>query len=86
MNTQGRVLVVDDLEPWREQLVETLQQDGFYAASASTATEVLEQLDEALYHLLILDIRLADTDPGNIDGIDLLRELEKRGLSEATKV
>jgi DNA-binding response OmpR family regulator len=86
MNTQGRVLVVDDLEPWREQLVETLQQDGFYAASASTATEVLEQLDEALYHLLILDIRLADTDPSNIDGIDLLRELEKRGLSEATKV
>ncbi len=86
MNSQGRVLVVDDLEPWREQLVETLQQDGFYAASASTATEVLEQLDEALYHLLILDIRLADTDPGNIDGIDLLRELEKRGLSEATKV
>ena len=86
MNSQGRVLVVDDLEPWREQLVETLQQDGFYAASASTATEVLEQLDEALYHLLILDIRLADTDPSNIDGIDLLRELEKRGLSEATKV
>jgi CheY-like chemotaxis protein len=86
MNSQGRVLVVDDLEQWREQLVETLQRDGFYAGSASTATEVLQILDEALYHLLILDIRLADGEPGNIDGINLLRELEKRGLSEATKV
>src|SRR6266568_8386507 len=56
MNRQWRVLVVDDLEQWREQLVETLQGDGYYAGSASTATEVLQMLDEALYHLLILDI------------------------------
>jgi CheY-like chemotaxis protein len=86
MNNQGRVLVVDDLEQWREQLVETLQRGGFYAGSVSTATEVLQQLDEALYHLLILDIRLADGDPSNIDGIKLLRELKTRGLIEATKV
>lgn len=86
MRNQGRVLVVDDLEQWREQLVETLQRNGYYAESASTISEVLQQLDETLYHLVILDIRLADTDPGNIDGIDLLRELEKRGLNEATKV
>lgn len=86
MRNQGRVLVVDDLEQWREQLVETLQRNGYYAESASTVSEVLQQLDETLYHLVILDIRLADSDPGNIDGIDLLRELEKRGLNEATKV
>ena len=28
MNRQARVLVVDDLEQWREELVETLQRDG----------------------------------------------------------
>jgi DNA-binding response OmpR family regulator len=86
MNRQGRILVVDDLEQWREQLVEMLQRDGFYADSVSTAAEALYKLDETLYHLLILDIRLMDADQSNIEGIDLLRVLDERGLSEATKV
>src|SRR6266699_6206739 len=85
MYRQGRVLVVDDLEKWREQLVETLQRDGFYADSASTVAQVLARLDETFYHILVLDIRLVDDDPRNEEGIDLLRELHKRGLSEATK-
>jgi len=46
MNRQWRVLVVDDLEQWREQLVETLQGDGYYTDSASSAAEVLERLSE----------------------------------------
>lgn len=86
MNRQGRVLVVDDLEPWREQLVEMLQYEGFHADSASTVTEVLQHLDETFYHILILDIRLVDADPLNEAGIELLDELDKRGLSEAMKV
>ncbi len=86
MNRQGRVLVVDDLESWREELIETLQHDGLHADSASTATEALQRLNESLYHLLVLDIRLVDADHTNVDGISLLGELEKRGLSEATKV
>src|SRR5579862_9234273 len=86
MNRQGRVLVVDDLERWREQLTDILQREGYYADSASMAVEALQRLDETFYHLLILDIRLADADPSNIEGIDLLGKLEKRGLSEATKV
>jgi CheY-like chemotaxis protein len=86
MNRQGRILVVDDLESWREELVETLQHDGLHADSASTANEVQERLNEMFYHVLILDIRLVDDDPLNQAGIDLLDELDKRSLSEATKV
>src|SRR5690348_16206619 len=86
MSKQGRGLVVDDLAQWREELVETLQRGGFYVNSASTATEAIEHLEESFYHLLILDIRLDEADPSNIDGLDLLRELEKRGLSKAIKV
>src|SRR6266702_2660123 len=86
MNRQARVLIVDDLEKWRKELAITLQREEFYTDSASTAAEVLERLNEALYHLLILDIRLEDSDPSNTEGIELLRELDKRGLSEATAV
>jgi CheY-like chemotaxis protein len=86
MNRQGRILVVDDLEKWRQELVETLQRAGFYADSAATTREVLERLDETFYHLLLLDIRLVDADAKNQEGIDLLAELDRRKLSEAIKV
>ncbi len=86
MIRQGRVLVVDDLEQWREELVETLQRGGFEVDSASTATQALEQLNRSPYHLLVLDIRMVDADQSNTGGIELLDELDKRGLSEATKV
>lgn len=85
---EGRVLIVDNLEKWREELVETLQRAGFYADSASSAAEALKSLNETLYHVMVLDIRMDETDQSqsNIDGINLLRELDKFGLSEATKV
>ena len=87
MNKQGRILIVDDDEKWCEELVETLQRGDFHADSASTTTEALERLNDTFYHLLVLDIRMVESDPGNIEGITLLlRELGRRGLSEAIKV
>lgn len=86
MDRQARILVLDDLERWREQLLEILQRAGFLATTASTASEAIQKLNETLYHILILDIRLVDVDPTNEEGIDLLGELDKRGLSEATKI
>ena len=86
MNRQARILIVDDLEKWRKELALTLQREGCYTDSASTISEVLLRLRETLYHLLILDIRLKDSDPNNIEGINLLRELDQQGLGEATAV
>jgi len=86
MNRQGCILVVDDQEKWRKEIGETLQRDGFHVDSAFTTAEALECIRKNLYHLLVLDIRMIDADRTNKDGLDLLEELEKRGLSEATKV
>lgn len=86
MNRQGRILIVDDEEQWRKELVETLQRSGFHVDSVSRAKEALELVSESFYHVLVLDIRLVPTDRSNIEGIDLLEELFKRGLCEATKV
>src|SRR5579875_2824514 len=86
MSRQRRVLVVDDLEKWRELLIETLQREGFYANSASTVAEVFQRLEETFYHVLVLDIRLIDTEPANEEGIELLGELDRRGLIAATQV
>src|SRR6266566_2235833 len=86
MNRRGRVLIIDDAEDWCEELTEILQREGFYAVSASTAAQAFEMLNEDIYHVLVLDIRLNEADQSNADGFGLLRELDKRGLSEVTQV
>lgn len=86
MSRQGRILIVDDLIQWREALVETVQMAGFYADTASSANQAREKLQETFYHLLLLDTRLDDSDSTNQDGINLLVELRKRELHEATSV
>jgi CheY-like chemotaxis protein len=86
MNRQGRILVVDDLAKWREQLVETLEEAGFYAHAVSSIPEMLQQLEKTFYHILVLDICLVENDETNEEGIRLLRELDNQGLSEAIKV
>lgn len=86
MSKQGRILIVDNLAVWREELVEILQRGGYYADSASTIAEALQRLQESFYHILVADIRMKDTDQSNIDGLALLDELERSGLSEATRV
>ncbi len=86
MLREGRILIVDDLEQWRKQLTEMLEHDGFMAYAVSTSQEVLAELEKNLYHILLLDIRLDSNDPKNVDGITLLAELDKRGLSKAIKV
>lgn len=86
MTRQGRILVVDDQKEWCEQVVEKLQDAGFYVEAVHNKNNALKRLDETFFHLFILDIRLNESDPSNEDGIQLLQELETRGLGEATKV
>lgn len=86
MDRQGRILIVDNLEQWCNALVEILRDDGYHADSASTISEALKLLNENFYHLLVADIRMDETKGSNIDGMDLLLELDKCGLSDATKV
>jgi CheY-like chemotaxis protein len=86
MKRQGRILIVDDEEVWRNEISETLQHGGFYVDATSSTAEALEYLQKNLYHLLVLDIRMVDADSSNKEGLELLGELEKRGQREAIKV
>src|ERR1700694_1760543 len=86
MSRQGRILVVDDSQDWRDQLVETLRGGGFSVDGASTANEALEKLNEAPYHVMVLDIVMEESDLSNEDGLRLLHYLDEHRLTEATKV
>ncbi len=82
MSKQGRILVVDDEKKWGKELAETLRREGFSADAVENVSQALEHLSSTMYHIVVLDIRL----PSSSEGIDLLEELDRRGLKEATKV
>jgi CheY-like chemotaxis protein len=77
---------VDDLADWREVLGDTLRKGGFYVDTVATVAEALQHLEETFYHLLVLDVRMENQNPDNIDGLTLLDEIKQRGLNQATKV
>jgi CheY-like chemotaxis protein len=83
---KGRILILDDMETWCQALVEILERAGYEAVAVSSAQEVLSQLDQSLYHVLILDICLNESDHGNTDGWELLREISTLSLNGALKV
>lgn len=70
MNSQPRVLVVDDEPTIREVVTTYLQRDGFRVDTASTGTEAVEILRRGLPDLVILDLML----PG-VGGLNILRDL-----------
>src|SRR5689334_3312007 len=86
MSKQGRILVVDDREEWRQTLVAALQRANFDAHAAENADIARQLLNTDLYHVLILDIRLVEGDTSNIDGLKLLQELDQRHLTDAIQV
>ena len=86
MNRMPRVLIVDDLQKWQEQLVNILNRNGFYADSAPTADQALKRLEEELFHVLVLDIRMNDADHTNVDGIEMLTRLKERHWNDTVKV
>jgi DNA-binding response OmpR family regulator len=86
MNKQGRILIVEDREDWRETLSEELRDVQFRVDTAENLEQAHLFLRSGLYHVLILDIRLSDSDTSNTDGLKLLEELGKIGLTDAIQV
>lgn len=86
MERQGRILVVEDNERWREQLRETLQASGFLVETVATTAAAWQRLAETFYHLLVLDIQMNDTDQMNTEGMSTLDELQRREIDDAVEV
>ena len=81
----GRVLVVDDIDTWREELVETLERGGYEVEGAATVAEAHEKLAEHLFHLVSLDLSMNGSDSDR-DGLELLVELKRKQVGKSIKV
>jgi DNA-binding NtrC family response regulator len=67
---RGKVLIVDDYSDWRNMLSGLIEREGHLVVSVSTENKDLD--------LVILDIRLVETEENNEDGMRLLAEIRKR--------
>lgn len=69
-----RILVVEDYEPLRKNVVEYLREEGYVVDSSRTGDEGLWYAREHHFDVIVLDIMLP-----NIDGLTILKELRKIG-------
>ncbi len=66
MNDKSRILVVDDEQVIRNALHDWFAEDGYVVETACDAREALKKLDDALWDIVLLDIKM----PG-MDGLEL---------------
>jgi DNA-binding NtrC family response regulator len=71
--TSARILVVDDHPLARESIAETIRRAGYIVETCPGAEEALDRLEDASFHLIITDLKMA-----GMDGIGFLRALSER--------
>ena len=76
---RGKVLIVDDYSDWRNMLSGLIEREGHVVEAVSTRETALAYIDENKdLDLVILDIRLVETEENNEDGLRLLAEIRRR--------
>jgi len=68
-----RILVVDDEVDFLETIVKRLKKRKLDAAGVTSGEDALNALEEQLYDVVLLDIKM----PGGMDGIETLREIKR---------
>jgi len=76
MANEVRILVVDDEEIARQNLMHVLGREGWQVDCAADAAQATTLLNETRYQLVLTDLRM----PG-IDGLTLLRSIKERDSS-----
>jgi CheY-like chemotaxis protein len=76
MSTSGprpQILVVDDERVIAQLIADVLSAEGYGVDTAPDGRAALEHIERRSYHLILSDLRMPE-----IDGLGLLREVERR--------
>jgi DNA-binding NtrC family response regulator len=80
-DARPQILVVDDEPASRDALCELLRTEGYAPSTAKDGLDALSRLTRGSVALVIADLKMP-----RMDGLDLLREIERRGLPSAVVV
>lgn len=75
-----RILIVEDDKLLRDLYYELLSDEGYNVDQAANGEEGLHKIETGGYDLVLLDIMLP-----KIDGLQILKEIQKRGLQKKNK-
>ena len=81
MSYTARILIVDDEQTMREACREALASDGFIMREASSGEAALDIIGRQSFDLLILDLKMP-----RVDGLEILRRIQKESPGTATVV
>ena len=76
--TPPRILIVDDQRNWRQVMKSLLIGGGYDVDTAASVSEAWDLLDVKTFHVAILDVRLVDRNPYDVQGIELLEQMRER--------
>ena len=74
------ILIVDDLLNWRRTLSQVLAGRGYYVEAVTNSEEAKQALASGRFKLIVIDVRLVDSDDSNVEGLELLEEIDAEGL------
>ncbi|MCB0154874.1 MAG: response regulator [Anaerolineae bacterium] len=57
-----RVLLVENRKDWQNIVVNTLEEEGYFWRVAANAQEALQEMEQENFHLIILDLKLQNTE------------------------
>ncbi|MBF0117662.1 MAG: response regulator [Desulfobacterales bacterium] len=75
MSENPNILIVDDEEQFRKNLIKLLKTKGISAKEISRGEDAIEELSKNSYDVILLDLKM----PG-INGIEVLKEIKKRKI------
>lgn len=81
MESQKRILIVEDDNFLREIYVDTLSEEGFYIETAVDGEEALGKIKKGTWDLVLLDIIMP-----KFDGLEVIRRLKSDPLFKAPKI
>jgi len=83
--SEQRILVVDDQRNWREVMESLLTDSGYTVDTAGSASQAWKLVNANAYDLIIVDVRLVDSNPFDIQGVELVERISSQ-LSRSSPV
>ena len=74
MNTMQKLLVVDDIRDWQITIGGLLKDNGYDVTTAGSLDDAILLLEKNDYALALLDLRLDETDEGNVEVFEACRD------------
>ena len=81
MKSECSILVVEDDLSWQRIYKAILARQGYMVQVASSKVEALRKLEQYMFDIAVVDLRLIDEEPKNFEGIEVVKQLRDRSRS-----